>query len=114
VCNIEVDDATYPLQDKAIAYYCVPIIEDRQWEDLNSRMGLIENLTNQESPLEADLCKEVHAMSNDKKSDDSCLNDLLELQEKVNKHNTQINELVTNHVEDQQRAVPAEAPKESM
>ncbi len=35
VCNIAVDDATYVMQDIDTASYCIPIIEDRQWDDLN-------------------------------------------------------------------------------
>jgi hypothetical protein len=58
---------------------------------------------NQEGPLEADTCKEAYATSNDKKTDDAGLNNLLELQEKVNKHDREIDELMTNHLEDQQR-----------
>jgi hypothetical protein len=64
-------------------------------------MGLIERLTNQEGPLKADTCEEGYAMSNDKEIDDEGLNDLLELQEKVNKHNRQTDELMTSQLEDQ-------------
>ncbi len=85
-----------------------PYIEDRQWKDLIGQKGLIKSLTNQEGPLKADTCKEVYAMSNDKKTDDPGLNNLLELQEKVNKHDRQIDELMTSHVEGQQRSVQAE------
>jgi hypothetical protein len=108
VCNIAVGDATYVTLDIEIVYYYLPIIEDRQWEDLNNRMGLIESLTNQEGPLKADPYKEVFATSNNKKTDDAGLNDFLKLQEKVSKHDRQINELMTSHLEDQQRSVQAE------
>jgi hypothetical protein len=90
------------MQDVEIVYYCIPIIEDRQWEDLYGRMGLIESLTNQEGPLEADTCKEVCATLNKKKTDVG-LNNLLKLQEKMHKYDRQIDE-----VEDQQRSVQAE------
>jgi hypothetical protein len=36
------------------------------------------------------------------------MNNWLELQEKAKLHDNQMKELVTNHVEDQQRSIPAE------
>jgi hypothetical protein len=47
VCNIAVDDATYITQDIETVYYCIPITEDRQWDDPNRQMGLIKSLPNQ-------------------------------------------------------------------
>ncbi len=101
VGNIADDDATYVKQDIDTAYYCTPLTEDGQWDNLNCRMGLIKGLLNQEVPLKADPCEDDHVMSNDKKTDDACLDDWLELQEQANKHDRQIKELVTSHMEDQ-------------
>ncbi len=105
VCNIAVDDAAYVKQDIETAYYCAPITEDGQWDDLNCQMGLIKSLLNQEGLLKADPCKEDHVMSNNKKTDDAGLDNWLELQEQANKHDRQMKELVTSHKEDQQRSV---------
>jgi hypothetical protein len=79
VCNIAVEDATYVMQDIETTDYCSPVMEDGQLDDLNSKMDLIESLTNQEGPLKADPCKEDHVMSNDKKTDDAGLDNWLEL-----------------------------------
>jgi hypothetical protein len=57
VCNIAQDKVPYITQDVDAACYCVSVIEDGQWEDLDSRMGLIESLMGQEGPLMADPCK---------------------------------------------------------
>jgi hypothetical protein len=49
--------------------------------------------------------------SNGKKTDDAGLDNWFEPQEQANKHDRQMKELVTSHVEDQQRSVQAEADK---
>ncbi len=46
------------MQDVEAAYYCIPIIEDRQWDDLGSQMGLVESIMSQEGPFMADPCAE--------------------------------------------------------
>jgi hypothetical protein len=68
-------------------------------------MGLVDSIVNQEGPLMADLCSEEQMTSN---IDDVGMNDWLELQEKAKLHDNQMKELVTSHVEYQQRSVPAE------
>ncbi len=48
VCNIKVDDTYYVTANVENAYYCVPITEDRQWEEgFESWMGLVEGLISQ-------------------------------------------------------------------
>ncbi len=74
-------------------------------------MGLIESLPNQKGPLQADPCKEDNATSNDKKTDDAGCDDWLELQEQAIKHDRQMKELLTSHVEDQLKSVQAETDK---
>jgi hypothetical protein len=44
VCNIEVNDTYYVTENSENAYYCVPITEGRQQEDLASWMGLVKSL----------------------------------------------------------------------
>jgi hypothetical protein len=44
VRNIAQDKMPYVTQDVEAAYYCVPIIEDGQWDDLDSQMGLVESI----------------------------------------------------------------------
>jgi hypothetical protein len=56
----------------------------------------------------ADPCSEEHMMSNNEKIDGVDMNNWLEVQEKAKLHDNQMKELVTSHVEDQQRYVPAE------
>ncbi len=90
VCNIAQDEIPYVTQDTEAAYYCVPVIEDRRWEDLDSWMGLVESLMGQQGPLMADPCKEEHVMSNNKKANDAGKKDWLELQEQANVHDRQI------------------------
>jgi hypothetical protein len=108
VCHIAQDKMPYVTQGIEEAYYCIPTIEDGQWDDLNNRMGLVDSIVNQEGPLMADPCSEEQMTSNNEKIDDVGMNDWLELQEKVKMHDKQMKELVTSHVEDQQRSVPAE------
>jgi hypothetical protein len=67
VCHIAQDKMPYAMQGVEEAYYCVPTIEGRRWDDLNNWMGLVENIMGQEGPLIADLCSEEQMMSiNDK------------------------------------------------
>ncbi len=54
VDKIKVDDTYYITENVENAYYCVPITENGQWEDLESWMGLIESLMGKEDPLIAD------------------------------------------------------------
>jgi hypothetical protein len=95
------------------AYYCVPTIEDRWWDDLINRMGLVDNIVGQEGPLMADPCSEEQMTSNNKKIDDICMNGWLKLQEKAKLHDNLMKELVTSHVEDQQRSVPRRRPSQA-
>jgi hypothetical protein len=108
VCHIAQGAMSYVTQGIEEAYYCVPTIEDGQWDDLNNWMGLVESIVGQESPLMADPCSEEQMMSNNEKINDVGMNDWLELQEQAKLHDNQMKELVTSHVEDQQRFVPAE------
>jgi hypothetical protein len=94
-------------QDIKEAYYCVPTIEDGQWDDLSNPMGLVKSSVGQEGQLLADPCSEEQMVSNDEKIDDGDMRDWLELQEKVKLHNNQTKELVTSQVKDQQWSVPA-------
>jgi hypothetical protein len=54
VCNIAQDKMPFVMQDIEVSYYCVPIIDGRQWDDLDSRMGLGESIMGQVGPLMAD------------------------------------------------------------
>ncbi len=108
VCNIAQEEVPYAMQDVEAAYYCVPIIEDGQLDDLDSRMGLVESIMGQEGPLMADPCAEEQMTSNSKNMNDAGQNDWLELQDQAKLHGRQIKELVASHVEDQQRSVQAE------
>ncbi len=56
----------------------------------------------------ADPCSVEQMTSNNEKIDDVGMNDWLELQEKAKMNDKQMKELVTSHMEDQQRSVPAE------
>ncbi len=56
----------------------------------------------------ADPCSEEKMTSNNEKIYDVGMKNWLELQEKAKLHDSQMKELVTNHVEDQQRSVPVE------
>jgi hypothetical protein len=71
-------------------------------------MGLVDGIVGQEGPLMADPCSEEQMTSNNEKIDDVGMNNWLELQEKAKLHDNQMKELVTSHVEDQQRSAPAE------
>jgi hypothetical protein len=104
VCNIAQDKMPYIMQDVKAAYYCVPIIEDGQSDDLDSWMGLVESIVGQEGPLMADLCTEEQMMSNNKKSNSIGKNDWLELQDQAKLYDKQMKELMVSHVEDQQRS----------
>jgi hypothetical protein len=105
VCNIAQDKMPFIMQDVEAAYYYVPIIEDGQWDDLDSRMGLVESIMGQEGPLMADPCAEGQMTSNNKKINDIGKNGWLELQDQEKLHDNQMKELVTSHMEDQQRSV---------
>jgi hypothetical protein len=67
-------------------------------------MGLVKSIVGQEGPLMADPCSEKQMTS----INDVGMNNQLELQEQAKLHDNQMKELVTSHVEDQQRSVPAE------
>jgi hypothetical protein len=71
-------------------------------------MGLVISIMGQEGPLIADPCSEEQMTSNNEKIYDVGMSNWLELQEKAKLHDNQIKELITSHVEDQQRSVPAE------
>ncbi len=108
VCNIAQDKMPYVTQDIEATYYCFPIIEDKQWDDLDSRMGLVESIMVQEGPLMADPCAEEQMTLNNKKINDIGKIDWLELQDQAKLHDNQMKELVTSHMEGQQRSVQAE------
>jgi hypothetical protein len=108
VCNIAQDEMPYVTRDIEAAYYCVPFIEDGWWDDLDSWMGLIESIMGQEGPLMTDPCADKQMMLNNKKINGVGKNDWLELQDQAKLHDKQIKELVTSHVEDQQRSVQVE------
>jgi hypothetical protein len=93
------------MQDIEAAYYCVPITEDGQWNDLDSWMGLVESIMGKEGPLMADPCAEEQMKLNDKNMNDVGQNDWLELQDQAKLHDRQMKELMASHVEDQQRSV---------
>ncbi len=88
------------MQDVEATYYCVPIIEDGRWDDLDSRLGLVESIMGQEGPLMADPSEEQMALNN-KNTNDVGQNDWLELQDHAKVHDRQMKELVASHVEDQ-------------
>ncbi len=58
MCNIAQDEMPYVMQDVEAAYYCVPVIEDGRWDDLDSWMGLVESIMGQGGPLMSDACTE--------------------------------------------------------
>ncbi len=62
----------------------------------------------QEGPLMADPCAEEQMTSNNEKINDVGKNDWLELQDQDELHDKQMKELVTSHLEDQQRSVQVE------
>jgi hypothetical protein len=68
VCHIAQDKMPYIMQGIEEAYYCVPTIEDRRWDDLNNWMGLVDSIVNQEGPLMADLCSEEQMTSINEKN----------------------------------------------
>ncbi len=78
MCNLNVNDTYYVTEDVKNAYYCVPILEDGQRDDLASWMGLVESHMGQENPLKADPYKEICDVSNEN-TDDVDLSDWLEL-----------------------------------
>ncbi len=108
VCNIAQDKMPYVMQDVEAAYYCIPIIEDGQWDDLDSWMGLVESIMGREDPLMADPCTEEQMTSNNEKIDCISKNNWLELQHQAKLHDKQMKEFITSHVKDQQRSVQAE------
>ncbi len=108
MCHIAQDEMPYVTQGVDEAYYCVPTIEDGQWDDLINWMGLVDSIVGQEGPLMAYLCLEEQMTSNNEKIDEIGMRDRLELQAKAKLHENQMKELVTSHVEDQQRSVPEE------
>jgi hypothetical protein len=73
----------YIMQDIEAAYYCVPIIEDGQWVDLDSQMGFVENIMGQEGPLMANPCSEEQMNLNNVKINDVGINDWFELQDQA-------------------------------
>ncbi len=81
VCNFDVGDTYYVTENVENAYYSVPIIEDGQWDDLASWMGMVESHKGQEDQLIADPYEELRDVSN-KGMDNTDLSDWLELQEK--------------------------------
>jgi hypothetical protein len=66
VCNIAQDKMPYVMQDIEEAYYCVPITEEGQLDDLDSQIGLVESIVGQEGPFMADPCSEEQMTSNNK------------------------------------------------
>ncbi len=64
MCHIAQDKMPYITQGVEEAYYCVPTIEDKQWDDLNNQVGLVDNVVDQEGPLMADPCSKEQMMSN--------------------------------------------------
>jgi hypothetical protein len=107
VCNIAQDKMPYVTVDIGAAYYCVPIMEDKQLDDLDSRMGQVKSIVGQEGPLMADPRSEEQMTSNNKKINDIGKNDWLELQDQEKLHDNQMKELLASHVEDQQSSVQA-------
>jgi hypothetical protein len=81
MCNIAQDKMPYIMQDVEATYYCVPIIEDGLWDDLDSRMGLVESIMGKEGLLMADPCTEEQMTSNNKKINDIGKNNWLGLQD---------------------------------
>ncbi len=108
VCHIAQDKMPYIMQGIEEAYYCVPTIEDGQWNDLNNWMGLVDSIVGQEGSLMANLCSEEQMTSINKKIDDVSINNWLQLQEKAKLHDNQMKELLTSHTEDQQMSVQVE------
>jgi hypothetical protein len=108
VCNIAQDKIPYIMQEVEAAYHCVHMIEDKQKDDLNSWMGLVESNMDQEGPLIADPYAEEQMTSNNKKINDLGKIDWLELQDQAKLHDNWMKNLVASHVEDQQRSVQVE------
>jgi hypothetical protein len=108
VCNINIMTHTTTQRTWRMHTIASPIAEDGQWNDLASRMGMVESHMGQEDPLIADPYKELRDMSH-KKTDNADLSDWLELQEKTKTHNRLMKELAAGHMEDQHRSVKAEA-----
>jgi hypothetical protein len=67
MCHIAQDKMPYVTQGIEEAYYCVSTIEERQWDDLNNWMGLVNSIVNQEGPFMADPCSEEQMPSNNEK-----------------------------------------------
>jgi hypothetical protein len=63
VCNIAQDKMPYVTLDAILlcSYH-----RGRGWDDLDSRMGLVESIVGQEGPLMADPCSEEQMTSNNK------------------------------------------------
>ena len=90
MCNIVQDKMPYVMQDVEAAYYCVPIIEDQQWDNLDSWMGLVESIMGQEGPLMADPCAKEQMTLNKEIINDVGKNDWLELQDQAKLHDNQM------------------------
>jgi hypothetical protein len=90
VCHITQDKMPYIMSGIDESYYCIPIIEDRQWNDLNNRMGMVESIVGQEGPHMVDPCSEEQMMSSNKKSNDVDLNNWLELKKQAKLHDNQV------------------------
>jgi hypothetical protein len=74
VCHIAQDKMPYITQVVEEVYYCVPTIEDGQWDDLNNQMGLVESIVGQEGSLMAGPCSEEQMMSNNEETNDVSMN----------------------------------------
>jgi hypothetical protein len=103
--NINVDDTYIITENVENVYYCIPIVEDGQWDDVASWMGMVKSLMVQEDPLIADPFKELYHVSS-KKVDNVDLSDWIALQEQAKTHNRQMKELTASH---RQQSVQAEA-----
>jgi hypothetical protein len=98
VCNIAQDKVPYIMQDVEAAYYCVFIIEDGQLNDLDSWMGLVESIMDQEGPLMADLYADEQMTLNNNNINDIGQNNWLELQDQEKLHDSQMKEHMASHV----------------
>ncbi len=86
VCNVAQDEVPYATQDVEAAYYCFPIKKDRPWDDLDSWMGLVESIMDQDGPLMADPGAKEQVMSNNENMNDVGQNHWLELQDQAILH----------------------------
>jgi hypothetical protein len=74
VCNTDVDYTYSVTENIQNAYYCVPITDDGQLDDLASWMGTVENHMGHNDPLIVDPYKELRDVSK-KKTDNADLSD---------------------------------------